>query len=119
MIRNSRTQTFNDGIVHIYNVSDSAEDGNMPAEKLKPKETLRFNRRTIGLTRYYTALQANQQVDAVIRCPYRRTVSAQDIAQIEKKQYRVTLVQVPEDIVPPVMDLTLERLEQDYELAES
>lgn len=111
-------QTFNDGIVKIYRVTDIAQPGGMPKEGLALKETLRFHRRTVGIKRYYTAMQANQQVDAVLRCPYRDTVSAQDVAVWNGRQYRVELVQQPEDSVPPVMDLTLTRLEQDYEFAE-
>ena len=112
-------QTFNDGIIKIYDVKDIAENGDIPKDGLTLKETLRFHRRTVGIKRYYTAMQANQQVDAVLRCPYRNTVSAQDVAILNKKQYRVTLVQYPEDVVPPVMDLTLTKMEQDYEFADS
>lgn len=119
MIQNRKTQTFNDGVVQIYAVSDQSENGNMPSEKLTHKEQLRYHLRTVGINRYYTAMQANQRVDAVIRCPFRRDVSAQDVAQVGLKLYRITLVQVPENIVPPVMDLTLERLEQDYDITDS
>ena len=112
-------QTFNDGIIKIYDVQDIAEPGNMPKDGLKLKETLRFHCRTVGIKRYYTAMQANQQVDALLRCPYRKSVSAQDVAVWNGRQYRVELVQRPENIVPPVMDLTLARLEQDYEFADS
>lgn len=86
----------------------------MPKQGLTRKETLRFHRRTVGIKRYYTAMQAGQQVDAVIRCPYRKTVCAQDVAVLEGRQYRIDLVQRPEEIIPPAMDLTLVRLEQDY-----
>lgn len=113
MIQNKR-QTFNGGIVKIYVVDDIAKPGDMPKQGLTIKETLRFHRRTVGIKRYYTAMQASQQVDAVIRCPYRKTVSAQDVAVLGGRQYRVELVQRPEEIVPPVMDLTLSRLEQNY-----
>jgi hypothetical protein len=34
------------------------------------------------------------------------------------KQYRIIQVQYPEDMEPPVMDLTLEELLQDYDIAE-
>lgn len=112
-------KTLNSGVVKIYSISDCGLDGGRPVEKLTLKETLRFHRRTVGMTRYYTAMQANQQVDAVLRCYLRPSVSTQDIAILGGKQYRITLVQVPEDVVPPVMDLTLTRLEQDYELKDA
>lgn len=111
-------QTFNNGIIKIYSVKDIAQNGDMPKDGLKLKETLRFHRRAVGIKRYYTAMQANQQVDAVLRCPFRDTVSAQDVVIWNRKQYRVALVQYPEDVVPLVMDLTLTKVEQDYELAD-
>ena len=87
-------------------------------EALTLKETLRYKERTTGNQRYYLAMQAGAKVDAVIRCPLRRNVSGQDIAiPNDGKQYRITLVQYPEDAEPPVMDLTLERTTEDYELA--
>lgn len=110
-----KERTFNDGVVKIYRVTDEAAAGELPKEKLELKETLRYERRIVGFKRYYAALQANQQIEGIIRCPYRDTVSAQDIAEKEGKQYQITLIQIPEDIYPPVMDLTLSRLEQNYE----
>lgn len=114
----AKRQTFNDGVVEICAVGDISEPGDMPKQGLTIKETLRFHRRTVGIKRYYAAMQASQRVDAVLRCPFRETVSAQDVAIWKGEQYRVDLVQRPEGIAPPVMDLTLSRLEQDYELKE-
>lgn len=113
-LNDSKGQTFNDGIVEIFAVGNIAAPGDMPKDGLTRKETLRFHRRTIGIVRYYTAMQANQRVDAVLRCPFRAAVSAQDVALFEGQQYKIKLVQRPEDIVPPVMDLTLERLGKAY-----
>lgn len=112
-------QTFNDGILKVYRVTNGGVEGGKPVETLTLKESLRYHRRTVGLNRYYTAMQANQRVDAVLRCPLRPAVSVQDIVVTGGKQYRVTLIQLPEDIVPPVMDLTLTRLEQDYDLGDT
>lgn len=106
-------QTFNDGVVRIYGVQNAAQNGDLPREQLTLKETLRVHRRTVGMRRYYAAMQANEQIDAVLRCPYRASVCAQDIARWNGKQYRVMLVQYPEDVAPPVMDLTLTKVEQD------
>lgn len=107
-------QTFNDGLVMVCSVGNTAQDGDMPVEGLTLKEALRFHRRTIGLTRSMLAQQAGVTVDALIRCPFRPTVSTQDVAVIEGTQYRIGKMQRPEDILPPVMDLELTRLEHDY-----
>lgn len=116
MIR-KKVQTHNDGNVKIYTITNSAPPGNMPVEILKLKEKLRYKERTVGNQRYYLALQAGTKVSRVLRCPLRLNVSAQDIAiPNDGKQYRITFVQYPEDVEPPVMDMILERVTQDYEL---
>jgi hypothetical protein len=114
-----KTQSFNDGIVKIYTVSDIGIDGGMPTEALTRKRALRYHERTVGLTRFYTARQANVEVKYVLRCPRLRDVSAQDVAIPNYgKQYRIVQVQYPKDIGPPVMDLTLEELLQEYDITE-
>lgn len=117
-MKNKQHQQFNDGVVKIYSVSNIAEPGKMPVETLELKYTLRYKERTVGLQRYYTALQANITVSHVLRCPFLRNVSTQDIAiPNDGQQYRIVQIQRPEDIDPPVMDLTLERVTQDYEIS--
>lgn len=109
---------FNDGLVTIYRVENQAAPGNKPVERLVEKAALRYTRRTVGIRRHYAALSAGARVDLLLRTWYRSDVSPQDVAvpTQDGRQYRITLVQVPEDVAPPVMDLTLERLERDYEL---
>lgn len=108
---------FHDGLVTVYGVKNRAGPGKKPVEDLIQKGVLRFQRRTVGIRRHYAAMTAGAKVD-LLRVPFRPEVSAQDVAvpTLDGKQYRITLVQVPEDIYPPVMDLTLERLERNYEL---
>lgn len=111
-----RIQSFLDGLVRVYAVGNAAADGDMPRDGLTLKETLRFHRRTVGLTRSTLALQTGAAVDALIRCPFRPTVSPQDVAVVEGVQYRISKVQRPEEIKPAVMDLELSRLERNYEI---
>ena len=109
---------LNDGVVTIYAVGNTAEPGDMPRKKLTKKGRLRYKRRTVGIKRHYAAMQAQAKVDLLLRVPYRPEVSAQDVAvpTLDGKQYLVSFVQVIQDETPPVMDLTLERLERDYDL---
>ena len=109
------TQTFNDGIVKVYEVTDVSHPGDRPVKKLVLKETLRYDQRTVGMNRFYTAMQENVQIDNMVRCPRRAAVSTQDIAEIGGVQYEIDMVQYPTDVYPPAMDLTLSRLEQKYE----
>lgn len=112
-----KNQAFNDGIVKIYEVGNTSEPGGMPTEGLIYKQTLRYKERTVGLTRYYAAIKENVEVSAVIRCPQVRSVKANNIAILtDGEQYRIELVQYPEDIEPPVMDLTLEKVSDFYDV---
>lgn len=112
-----KPQTFNDGLVKIYEVTNIAEPPLRPVEGLALKDSFRYKERTVGLQRYYSALQANVKVKYVLRTPRRRNISTQDIAiPNDGNQYRVVQIQYPEDIEPPVMDLTLEELKQAYDI---
>ena len=84
-------------------------------ETLALAQTLRYHERTVGLSRYYEALQANVRVQYVLRCPRLTSVSTQDVAiPNDGRQYRIVQVQYPEDVQPPVMDLTLEEVAAAY-----
>lgn len=117
-------QTFNDGIVNIYSVGNTAPFGGMPKDGLKLKvRSLRYKERTVGMNRYWAAMQSSVKVDMVIRVPYTpirmMAISTQDIViPTDGEQYRIVQIQKPEDIYPPVMDLSLERLVQKYDIAE-
>ena len=109
-------QSYPDGMVRLYTVENAAEPGDAPKERLALRHSLRYEERTVGVTRHYAAMQANDRVDMVLRCQ-RVPVSALDVAiPNDGKQYRITLIQHPKDVEPPCMDLTLRRLEMDYEL---
>jgi hypothetical protein len=67
------------------------------------------------MSRYYAAMQANVQISYVLRCPRLRSVSTQDVAvPNDGAQYAIRQIQYPEDVVPPVMDLTLEAVTSPY-----
>ncbi len=109
---------LNDGLVAIYSVVNTAPKGAIPVEMLTatPKETLRYQQRTVGVKRHYEALQAKERVDLLIRVPFRPTVSVLDVAipTVDGYQYRITLIQPIAGSVPAVMDLTLRRVEHEY-----
>ena len=115
----AKRQSYPDGMVSIYKVGDIAQPGDMPQEGLALKQILRYKERTVGMGRYYAAMQNNIKVDFVIRCPEVRGLSekATDILVailIDGQQYKVMQIQYIEDARPPAMDLTLERLGEPY-----
>lgn len=114
-----KTQSFKDGVVNIYSVGNTAESGNKPKEGLTLKVgNLRYDERTVGMSRFWAALQAQVQIDLIIRTPQQRNVSTQDIAiPIDGQQYKIKQIQYPPDVYPPSMDLSLERLEAAYDIS--
>jgi hypothetical protein len=112
-----RTQTYKDGLVAIYKVTNGAENGNMPKEVIELKEKLRYDELKVGLNRYWTAKQAQVNIDRLIRVPRRENVSTQDIAiPNDGKQYVIKQIQYSPEVMPPSMDLSLQRLENDYDV---
>lgn len=110
--------SFDDGIVKIYEIANTAQAGDMPVDGLVLKQTLRYKERTVGFNRFYVALQNEVTVDFLIRCPQLRDIKPNNIAiLIDGDQYRIKQVQYPEDIEPPVMDMTLERLGDFYDIS--
>ena len=108
-------QTFNSGIVDIYEVENAAAPGGMPALRLKVPVmyALRFDERVVGYGRRMQGLQASMTIDRLFRCPRQESVNTKCIAIHKNVQYRIRQVQFPPDIYPPVMDLSLERVEPD------
>ena len=115
--RKDNLQTFNDGITSIYSVKNIAASGNLPkyitTEKVK---NLRFEERTVGMGRYWTAFQYQARIEKLIRTQRISSVTVHDVAIINGQQYSILQVQYPKDVEPPCMDLSLERLEVAYEI---
>lgn len=111
------SQSYNDGVVTIYSVTDKAEPGNKPVMELTRCVTLHYEERRLGVTRYYAAAQAMSQVERVIRVPRNFSVSAQMMAITEDgKKYRIDLVQSTDDVYPPSLDLTLSKAKHGAEV---
>lgn len=103
------TQDFNDGMLTVYRVTDEAQPGHLPQEKLTKVVSLPYAQRKVGLYRYYQARQNQSRVQRVLRVPQ----PAQEISNLDKvvtengKEYRIDLVQTVPDVYPPSLDLTL------------
>lgn len=114
---NQITQAFNSGLVKIYTVKNVAAPGYKPVEKLVYKLALRYDEQRLGVQRYYSGQQNQSQIERVIRTPRAGKVSNQDVAITEEgHKYRIDLVQAVMEVYPSSQDLTLARLDQDYEI---
>lgn len=110
---NGVTQTFSSGVVTIYSAENVADPGYLPIIELAKKVSLRYEERSLGIQRYYSAQQNQIQVERVIRCPRFFGVTNQDVAETENGcRYRIDMVQAVVDVFPPCMDLTLAKYEQ-------
>ena len=113
------SQRYNDGVVRIYSVEDTAAPGYAPVETPTLKITLRYEERRLGITRYFSGAQNQMQIDRVLRVQRAGKVNTQDIAVTEDGQnYRVDLLQSVPDVWPESMDLTLSKIEQVIDLTE-
>lgn len=103
--------SFESGIAHFYKNKNAAEPGDMPKKEPTYHVTLRYHRRTVGISRFYTAMQQGQKIDEVIRCPAVPGIEANNLAELPANSawYIVRQVQYPEGTAIPVMDISLER----------
>lgn len=114
---NRISQSYNDGLAKIYSVIDVAPPGLKPVEKLHLKGVLRYEEQRLGIQRYYSGQQNQVEIERVVRVPKARTISSQDVAITEDgHQYRIDMVQKVDGVWPPSLDLTLARVDQDYEV---
>ena len=108
------------GTCRIYTVTDAAENGEMPNPTLHEYGDYEwsFEDRMISYSRQYAAMGADQQIDRIIRI-WRTPVRIGDVVVIDGEQYRIDNVQPTlDDDSLQVVDLTLRRLEENYDIAE-
>ena len=114
---NEITQEMNSGVVKIYSVEDSAQPGYQPKPALKLKLTLRYEEQRLGINRLYLSRQNLAEGEKVIRVPRQDSISNQDVAILENgSQYSIDYTQTVQDVYPPCLDLSLVKVEQDYEV---
>lgn len=110
--------TFDDGILAIYNVANAAAPGCKPVEHLELKEKYYYGYESLGLTRYYKALEADQHISCVVHIPGWNDVKVTDICELEDgNRYMIRMCQPDHDENGlRVMKLSLERMDQNYEV---
>lgn len=114
---NEITQEMNSGVVKIYSVEDSAQPGYQPKPSLTLKLTLRYEEQRLGINRLYLSRQNQAEIEKVIRVPRQDSISNQDVAILESgSQYSIDYTQTVQDVYPPCLDLSLVKIEQDYEV---
>lgn len=120
MNKKKRPPCFPDGIVTIYARNPAKGDGDLPdlpaisggvVSDARKRCVLRFKEKKVGLTRYYEALHEGILADRLVQTLFNPGVSRLDAAVIGEEIYSIKQIQQSEDVDPPVMDLTLERID--------
>ena len=107
------------GILELYKLVNTASNGNMPNEQLVYVDSAYYGERTVGYNRQYAAKAVNESVDKLIRIWRNESISAGMYVLLEDgNQYQIDMVQhLLDDDGLKVTDLTLSRLEKNYELS--
>lgn len=109
-------QTFNDGICGIFAVENAGGKGSLPVMKLVEKlRRVPYERRIVGIKRFYSAKKENAEIELLIRIPYAFEVSTNDVCVLGNMQYGIEQVQEVMGTMPKAKDLSLKRLEESYE----
>lgn len=108
--------TFDDGVLTICQVTNRASPGMKPDPVLQEKERYYFTYETLGVQRYYTAMQAKQKIEAVVCVPDWGNIQTEDICILESGvQYKIVMIQnTTDENNLRITRLSLERLEENY-----
>ena len=103
------------GILTLYALENVAAAGEMPTQKLTEVGAAYYGERTVGYSRLYAAMGADQKIDLLVRC-YNIDIPATAgyVVMEDGTQYQITAKQkiVGKDAV----DLTLVRVEKYYDV---
>ena len=96
--------TFNDGIIHVYRVTNSAANGAMPVPEPALLFSEYFEFDVLGVNRFFTAQQANQQIELVVNIPGWPGARVTDYAELDDGiedhagiKFRIRMVQQQKD----------------------
>lgn len=115
ILKQTKFETFNDGVAYIYKLTDVSEPGDRPLFRPAYYRTMPFQYKTIGIKRNYEAMQASVRIDELIKIQQDRKISPQDIVVIDGVQYDIKQVQHKTETAPPTSLLSLQRLEECYD----
>lgn len=112
------SQTYNDGIIRIFTVTDGAQVGYQPLIHAKQKHKLPYEEQRLGINRLFLGRQHRVEIEKVLRIP-RINVSTQDIVRThDGSWYRINSVQSVDDVRPRSLDLALVAMEEKVEVVE-
>lgn len=110
--------TFDDGILTVYRPQNTAGPGDQPQPGLTFRGRYYYSISSLGVTRYYAAMQAGQDVAAVVAVPGWSDIMTNDIVVLDDgRQYWAEMVQPETDEFGlRIMRVTLGVLSVDYQI---
>mgnify|MGYP000855465695 CR=1 FL=1 len=112
-------QTFNDGVLTVYEVGNIANLGDRPEPGLIQKfnNTLPYEERTVGVTRFIANKQEQSIIEQLLRIPRVNGIAREDVViPIDGEQYQIKQVQSINDVEPRCLDLSLEKVVTKYDI---
>lgn len=110
--------TFDDGILTVYRPQNTAGPGDKPVPGLTFRGRYYYGISSLGVTRYYAAMQAGQDVSAVVAVPGWNDIVTNDVIVLDDgRKYRAEMVQPEMDEFGlRIMRVTLGVLSVDYQI---
>lgn len=103
MQSNKQFESFNSGILDIFQIKKNEIIKEVAAG-------IRFQDKTIGVSRYYEAKVASSRVDRLVSIQMIDNVDQGNLVMIENIQYMIGQIQYKYDTMPPTLWLSLERV---------
>ena len=110
--------TYDDGILTVYRPQNTAGPGNKPQPGLTFRGRYYYSISSLGVTRYYAAMQAGQHVSAVVAVPGWNDIVTNDVIVLDDgRKYRAEMVQPETDEFGlRITRITLGVLSVDYQI---
>ena len=107
---------FSLGIM-ICSLTQIQDPGAKPQYKLQEEQLVAYEERRLGFSRFYEAKTAGDKIDRVLRVWKDPTIRpGMYVVDEDFVQYRISLVQLAIDKGLEYFDLTLERLDSNYDI---
>ena len=110
--------TYDDGILTVYRPQNTAGPGDKPQPGLTFRGRYYYSISSLGVTRYYAAMQAGQDVSAIVTVPGWDDIMTNDIVVLDDgRQYWAAMVQPETDAFGlRITRITLGVVSVDYQI---
>lgn len=109
-------QTYNEGFVDLFMCADLAAPGYQPKLRATHAARLNYEQQFLGINRVFQSRQAHAEIKKIVRIPKNPVTVFQLVRDFDGVWYKIELVQEPEGVYPPSLDLSLSRVTAEVEV---